>query len=173
MDTPRRKRFEKREPETTIRLTERDLFVLEALHIHGPLSSSYLRAFARHVCKDNIGNSRRFATLTDHGYLSRPLWQTGTGHPRIFDQNTLIIYDLTDKAIRALKEAGRWSEFAPNSTKHDIHKFMTACITAAAHLGALDAGIVLHPPARDPRPRGRYLKRYAVTVTFPRNLLRP
>lgn len=144
--TPRRKRFEKREPQTGLILTEADLVVLWALHVHrGPLPSPYLRGFRYWYCKDRTGNTKRLAALYDNGYLTRPKWQAFNNDDRVYDASMFIVYDLTEKGIRTLKAAGMWSAYSPFPPDAGKHQMLTACITASIHLMAHRNGIHFIP----------------------------
>lgn len=122
-------------------LNERDVFLLDKIHRHGPLSSTYLLAFTTLAKVRGYSKTHNRLTElfnedeTEHGmpYLSRPFEQFNTLDPRY----NPIVYDLTDGAIEALKERELWSKYAPSAGGSWKHKYMTSCITASIELETL------------------------------------
>ena len=125
-------------------LTARDLDWFEMLHRHGALPAIYLHEFTKASCRNPKRSQDRATELfhednTHYGgtYLSRPFQQFATIDARY--QN--LVYDLTDRSVEALKDAGRWHERAPQtSSRHWRHDFMLSCITASIHLATLGTG---------------------------------
>lgn len=122
------------------RLEERDLFWFEKIHRHGPLSSSFLRAYSRILGMSDASATDRLTTLfnenrTPHfgAYLERPWQQKETIDARYNDR----VYDITEAAERALKQEGRWREHTPDPTGPWAHKFMVAAATASIELECL------------------------------------
>ena len=73
----------------TIRLKPRDYLVFQKLHEHGPLPTSYLYAFTKHLGSDETGFLKRLNALFHEGYLDRPKQQFNTIDAR-YNQ---LVYD--------------------------------------------------------------------------------
>ena len=119
--------------------TARDLLWFEKLHRHGPLPSSYLAAYAPGTAENTI--VKRLTHLssednTPHGgrYLTRPAQQFATLDARCQQ----LVYDVSPRAVTALREAGRYRGTAPRTSgrcwKHD---HMVACVCASIELATL------------------------------------
>lgn len=120
-----------------VRLQKRDLLWLQRLHQHGPLASSFLLAFGA-----GLGSSEKRARerLTDlfhednaaHGgpYLTQPKQQAQT----IDSRYNQIVYDIAPAGVRALKEAGQWSQHCQTGSGPWLHRFMVSSITASIRL---------------------------------------
>ncbi|SUS08828.1 conserved hypothetical protein [uncultured Defluviicoccus sp.] len=137
----RRTRFLRQPVGKRVRPTGRDLAWFEELHRHGPLSSTYLRAFSP---GNDRADLRRLTDLyheadTPHGgaYLERPAQQTRTLDPRAND----LVYELTPASERLLQEHGLWSDQAPAPNGAWLHRYMTASITASIALTAKREGV--------------------------------
>lgn len=121
-----------------VTLNERDVFLLDKLHRHGPLSTEYLLAFTTLAgVRGGRNTKRRLTDLfnedeTPHGapYLTRPFQQFETLDPRY----NSVVYDLTEAGIDALKDHELWSKYAPAAGGSWKHQHMTACITASIEL---------------------------------------
>ncbi|MCP4184270.1 MAG: hypothetical protein GY761_13300 [Hyphomicrobiales bacterium] len=119
---------------------ERDLLWFKKIHQHGPLSSTYLHAFSKHIRHNEKRSRDRLTDLfnedqTPHGgpYLARPFQQFQTYDARYQD----LIYDLTPAAEKALKEIGMWSEYATGHSGPWVHSYMVSCITASIELATM------------------------------------
>lgn len=121
-------------------LRGRRLIWAQMLHWHGPLPSSILHEFTKHLSADEVWTRKQLRDLfhednTPHGgaYFTRPQAQKGTEA----DERNQKVYDLLPAAERALKEAGLWSDLAPKRTSSWLHDFFSACNTASIHLACL------------------------------------
>ena len=114
----------------------RDLLWFEKIAQHGPLSSSHLHEFSKHLNPSPQKARYRARDLyhesnTVHGgaYLSRPTQQFGTMDARYQE----LVYDLTPSSEKALAELG----IKPLShAGWFVHQFMTAHITASIDLAS-------------------------------------
>ena len=89
----------------------RDLLWFQKLHEHGPLSSSYLHAFSKHLARNEKRSRDRLTDLFNEGntphdgaYLTRPWQQFQTLDARYQD----LVYDVAAPAAQALKQHGLW-----------------------------------------------------------------
>jgi len=139
------------------RPTARSLIWLEKLYRHGPLPSSYLHAFTRHLCRNEAWSRRELADLfhedSVHGrpYLDRPWQQFNTMDARHND----LVYDIAEAGVSALREAGLASASSTDRAGPWVHRCMIACITASIELAAIDMGTL------------RFLFRDAITKAPP------
>lgn len=115
-----------------------DLIWLERLVEHGPLPSSYLLAFTRHLRRSDKRATERLTDLfnedsTQHGghYLVRPPQQFRT----IDSRYNQLVYDLGEAGQRALAERGL-ATTGSNQGCPWLHRLMVACVTASIELGA-------------------------------------
>ena len=90
-----------------VRLTERDLLWMSKINTHGPLSSSELYAFGKHLGANEQRTKNRLTDLFNednnaHGkpYLTRPKQQFDTIDARYNE----LVYDLTRTGIKALQD---------------------------------------------------------------------
>ncbi len=132
-----------------VTLQPRDLIWLQKLHEHGPLSSSFLHAFSRHVCRSDKRARDRLTDLfnedrTPHGgpYLARPWQQFATFDSRYQE----LVYDLAPAAERALKQQGLWRDDASGASGPWKHRYMVAAITASVELATLARNDVTYIP---------------------------
>lgn len=154
----RRSRTKRQPTGKCLTLRPRDLLWFEKLHRHGPLPTSYLLAFSRHLGSDTARALKRLGDLFHEGaYLTRPHQQFDTMDAR-FNQ---LVYDLDERAITALHRAGGYSEFAPRPHGPWKHRCMVACITASLELG-VDA-----TPHFGFIPQHRILERAGVGLRVP------
>jgi hypothetical protein len=116
---------------------ERDLIWFQKLHEHGPLSSSYLHAFTKHLRSSEKRARDRLTDLfnesnTPHkgAYLERP-WQQFQTYDARYQE---LVYDLAPAGEKALKQAGLWHTYGHVATGPWVHKYMVACITASIEL---------------------------------------
>lgn len=133
----RRKRLHPTSTGKRITLQERDWLWLQMLHEHGPLSSSFLLAFAQGLGSSEKRAKERLTDLfnednTVHGgsYLTRPPQQFHTLDSR-YNQ---IVYDLAPAAKRALKQRGTWRKKVSRAGGPWLHQFMVSSITASIDL---------------------------------------
>ena len=117
-----------------------DLIWFGKLLEHGPLPSSYLLAFTRHLRQSDKRATERLTDLfneaeTRHGgrYLERPPQQFRTLDSR-YNQ---LVYDLAAPALKALREAGETPEGIARPGGPWLHRFMVACVTASVELATL------------------------------------
>lgn len=116
-----------------------DLIWLQKLAEHGPLPSSYLLTFTRHLRRSEKRATERLTDLfneenTKHGgrYLDRPPQQFRT----IDSRYNQLVYDLTNAGHRALSDFG--TPVRPINTAGPwLHRFMVACTTASIEIGTL------------------------------------
>lgn len=140
----RRRRFAGRQPTgKRIILGERDFAYFAALERHGPLPATYLYALTRHLARNHKGHQLRLTELynednTPHRsfYLERPEQQYASINARYQP----MIYELTEQGQKALRDKSipRQMWQAPNGPY--LHRFMTACITAAIELTCRELG---------------------------------
>lgn len=124
-----------------IRLSGRDETWLEAIHRHGPLSSSFLLAFAKSLGSSEKRARERLGDLfhesdTGHGgaYLTRPPQQFQT----IDSRYNQLVYDLTSAGKQALIETAKWSDRSGPNGGPWWHKFMVSSITASVELATME-----------------------------------
>jgi hypothetical protein len=110
------------------------------IHRHGPLSSSYLHEFSKHICRNEKRARDRLTDLfnedrTPHGgpYLERPWQQFDTYDARYQE----LVYHLAPAAERALKEHNLWNDYAQRPTGPWKHRFMVASITSSIELATI------------------------------------
>lgn len=127
----------------------RDLTWLDAIHRHGPLSSSFLIEFAKPLGKNEKRAQERLADLfhednTAHGgpYLQRPAQQFQTLDAR-YNQ---IVSDLSPAGTQALKQTNAWHDESGPQGGPWWHKFMIASITASIELACLERSDVVFIP---------------------------
>jgi len=109
---------------------ERDLLWFSKLREHGPLPSSFLLEYGRHLGRSEKRARERLTDLfnedntPDRGpYLSRPPQQFRT----IDSRYNQLVYDLTPAAERALRRGGLWADRSAPSGPW-LHGFMVSCI---------------------------------------------
>ena len=143
---------------------ERDLLWFKKIHQHGPLSSTYLHAFSKHIRRNEKRARDRLTDLfnedcTPHkgAYLERPFQQFNTYDARYQD----LVYDLAPAAIVALKENGMWNKYAPGHSGPWVHRYMVSCITASIELATLA------DPKLEYIPQEAILERADTTLRFP------
>lgn len=144
--------------------TERDIIWFQVLHQHGPLPTSYLHEFTKHLCKNRKRAIERATDLFhDGGYLSRPEQQFATLDARQQD----LVHDLTDASKAVLVQKGLWQEHAPSTNGPWTHKLMTACITASVEIATYDnpnINFIPHHAVLNRAPNGL---RATFTITHP------
>ena len=149
---------------------EADLVWFEKLHEHGPLPSSYLLAFTRHLRRSDKRATERLTDLfneaeTMHGgrYLGRPPQQFRT----IDSRYNQLVYEATDAARQALKDAGRLAEPVAGPSGPWLHRFMVSCVTASIELGTLERPDLTYIAQHRILERAKAELRHPVTFTEP------
>jgi hypothetical protein len=110
----------------------------EVLHRHGPLPSTFIHQFTKHVRQSEGRTKERLGHLyhednTPHGgpYLDRPWQQWQTMNARYQP----AVSEVTPYAEQVLKERGLLAEnVKPQTRVQYAHRFMVACITAQIEL---------------------------------------
>ena len=148
----------------------RDLLWLQKIHRHGPLSSTYLHAFSKHLRRNEKRARDRLTDLfnedcTPHGgpYLIRPWQQFQTYDARYQD----LIYDLTPAAEAALKDHGLWSEYVNPHSGPWTHRYMVSSITSSIELAAIDDPKLSYIPQEAILERADASLRYPVPFKNP------
>ncbi|MEM7667901.1 MAG: replication-relaxation family protein [Pseudomonadota bacterium] len=162
----RRPRTEPTSTGKRITLQPGDLIWLRKLAEHGPLPSSYLLAFTRHLRRSEKRAQERLTDLfheaeTPHGgrYLERPPQQFRT----IDSRYNQLVYDLAPVGRRALLAAER--RITPASTAGPwLHRHMVACTTASIELAALARPDLSFIPGREILARATTELRYPVSI---------
>lgn len=149
---------------------ERDLLWFQALHRHGPLSSTYLHAFSEHLRRNEKRARDRLTDLfnedrTPHGgaYLTRPIQQFRTFDARYQD----LVYELGAPAELALKEKGLWSDHAPAPSGPWTHRYMVSAITASIELATLSDPTLTYIPQEAILARSGATLRHPVSFENP------
>ena len=134
----RRKRTTPSATGKRLTLQPADLIWLARLAEHGPLPSSYLLAFTRHLRRSDKRATERLTDLfnednTQHSgrYLVRPPQQFRT----IDSRYNQLVYELGKAGRRALAERGLGTT-GPNQGGPWLHRLMVACVTASIELAA-------------------------------------
>ena len=148
----------------------RDLLWFQKLHEHGPLSSSFLHAFSKHLAVNEKRSRDRLTDLfnEDHTphrgtYLTRPWQQFQTFDARYQD----LVYDLNAPAEAALKQAGKWSEWQGGHSGPWHHRYMVAAITASIELATLETSNLKYIPQHAILGRAHAQLRYPVPFMNP------
>jgi hypothetical protein len=149
---------------------ERDLIWFQKLHEHGPLSSSYLHAFTKHLRSSEKRARDRLTDLfnesnTPHkgAYLERP-WQQFQTYDARYQE---LVYDLAPAGEKALKQAGLWHTYGHVATGPWVHKYMVACITASIELETLENPNLTYIPGSTILERAGTTLRYEVPFINP------
>jgi len=170
-DSLQRRRRDRRQP-TGKRITpqERDLLWFQKIHEHGPLSSTYLHAFSRHLRRNEKRARDRLTDLYnedrtphDGAYLGRPWQQFQTVDARYQD----LVYDLAPAGERALKDAELWSDQVAASAGPWVHRYMVASITASIELATLNDPNVNYVPQHQVLQWARVPLRFPVPFENP------
>ena len=145
----RRNRMRANSTGKRIRLSGRDETWLEAIHRHGPLSSSCLLAFAKSMgssekrARERLGDLfHESDTRHDGAYLTRPPQQFQT----IDSRYNQLVYDLTPAGKQALIETAKWSDRSGPNGGPWWHKFMVSSITASVELATMERSDVSYIP---------------------------
>lgn len=166
-------RRDRRRPVSTgkcVSLQERDLLWLKKIHEHGPLSTSFLHAFSRHMCRSEKRAKDRLTDLfnedrTPHGgaYLSRP-WQQFETFDSRYQQ---LVHDMAPAGENALEQMGAWHELAGGASGPWKHRYMVAAITASVELATLDREDLAYIPQHVILERANATLRYPVRIENP------
>jgi Replication-relaxation len=148
----------------------RDLLWFQKLHEHGPLSSTFLHEFSKHLAKNEKRSRDRLTDLfneshTPHrgAYLARPWQQFQTFDARYQD----LVYDLAPAAERALKQQGVWHDTGAGPSGPWHHRYMVAAITASIELATLDDPNLVYIPQHAILERANTTLRYPVPFRNP------
>jgi len=167
----RRRRDRRQSTDKRISALERDLLWFQKLQEHGPLSSSYLHAFSKHLRRSEKRARDRLTDLfhedqTPHkgAYLNRPIQQFQSFDARYQD----LVFDLAPPAITVLKEAGLVSKHGASGAGPWQHKFMVSCITASIELATLDRDNINYISQSAILERADTQLRYPVTFENPK-----
>lgn len=149
----------------------RDLLWFQKLHEHGPLSSSHLHAFSKHLASSEKRSRDRLTDLfnegnTPHGgaYLTRPVQQFATLDARYQE----LVHDIGKPAERALREADLWNEYGTSPGGPWKHRAMVAAITASIELEAIADPNLSYIPQHAILARAGTTLRYPVSFKDPR-----
>ena len=136
-------------------ITEADHLLFEALTRHGPLPSSYLYEFTKHVRRDRSHLQNRLTEFYhgdgSGGLLTRPPQQFANYRARYQH----VVYDLTPRSERLIAERGL-GRLHRLRTDPFVHRLMGSCVGASLELCAPDHGlrhisldeILSHAPCR-------------------------
>ncbi|MEM9762186.1 MAG: replication-relaxation family protein [Pseudomonadota bacterium] len=149
---------------------ERDLLWFQKLQQHGPLPSSYLLAYTKHLLRSEKRAKERLTDLfneddTLHGgrYLERPPQQFRTLDSR-YNQ---LVYDLAPAAKRALRDAGRGQDVVTAASGPWLHRHMVACVTASIELATIERPDLTFIPQRAILARAGGALGYPVRISEP------
>src|ERR1019366_7059934 len=143
MDTlSRRPRYGRISTGRRVAPTEADVLTFEVLHRHGPLPSTFIHEFTKHIRRSETRTKERLGHLyhednTPHGgpYLDRPWQQWQTMDARYQP----AVSQISAYAEQALHERGLFSGASNAWVGNQYpHKFMVACITASIELATKD-----------------------------------
>jgi len=148
------------------------LLWFQKLREHGPLSSTYLHAFSKHLRRSEKRALDRLTDLfhetnTPHkgACLDRPWQQFQTYDARYQD----LVYDLTPAGEQALKDSGMCSDYGHSHSGPWIHKHMVACITASIELATLQDPNLTYIPGSIILERAETSLRYTVPFKNPKS----
>ena len=136
----RRLRHERQSTGKRITPTEADILTFEVLHRHGPLPSTYIHEFTKHLRRSEARTKDRLGSLyhednTPHGgtYLNRPWqqWQTMNARyqPAVSENTPLAEQVLRERGILPVSGCAK-----SHAKAQFTHQFMVACITASIEL---------------------------------------
>lgn len=148
----------------------RDLLWFRKLHEHGPLSTSFLHAFSKHLCKSEKRAKDRLTDLfneaeTPHNgtYLTRP-WQQFQTFDSRYQQ---LVYDLAPSAEKVLKQEGHWHDSSGGASGPWKHRYMVAAITASIEIATLERDDLTYIPQHAILERAETTLRYPVPFENP------
>lgn len=153
-----------------ITLQDRDILWLQKLQEHGPLPSSFLLHYAKHIRRNEKRARERLCDLfhedntPDGGpYLVRPPQQFRT----IDSRYNQLVYDLAPAGWRALENREKDDSKRAAPSGPWLHRFMTACITASIELACLGRNDVSYIPQSEILKRAKAELRCSVTIIDP------
>ncbi len=153
-----------------VTLQPRDWLWLQKLHQHGPLASSFLLTYAKHLGKSEKRAKERLGDLfhednTVHGgpYLTRPPQQFLT----IDSRYNQLVYGLSKAGERALKENGLWRPANASASGPWLHSFMVSSITASIELAVNERDDLGFIPQADILERAETVLSYPVEIVDP------
>ena len=148
----------------------RDLLWFRKLHEHGPLSTSFLHAFSKHLCRSEKRAKDRLTDLfneaeTPHNgaYLNRP-WQQFQTFDSRYQQ---LVYDLAPPAEKALRQGRHWHDSAGGASGPWKHRYMVAAITASIEIATLERDDLTYIPQHAILDRAETTLRYPVLFENP------
>jgi len=142
----RRRRIGKRQPDGTIvTLHERDIKILEFIHLYGGmLSTDVIWEFAKRtgLYKNRMSLSHRLTQLWhDAGVIERPIEQTYVRYPDRYH----LVHRVSERGEDELKARHLFSPYAPRPWGVYKHNMLNAGVYASYAISAMDAGITLIP----------------------------
>lgn len=145
----RRSRTKPTSTDKRVTAQPRDILWFEKIHQHGPLSTSFLHAFSKHVHHSEKRAKERLTDLFNEDntpqkgtFLIRPNQQFKTIDSRYNE----LVYDLTPASISVLKDAGLWDEQSGKQSGPWLHNYMVSCITASVELATLECDDITFIP---------------------------
>lgn len=137
----RRSRIKAQSTGKRIRLTERDLLWMSKINTHGPLSTSEMYQFGKHLGGNEQRAKNRLTDLFNEDdnrfgspVLTRPMQQFNTIDARYNE----LVYDLTKAGIKALQHANMYHPHNGTSLGPWWHGRGVAQTTAKAEIETLD-----------------------------------
>src|SRR3954471_7740793 len=141
----RRSRFSRSPTGKSISPLERDIALFHAIYRHGPLPTSFLYEFTKHLGRDKDAMKHRLEALyhettTLHGgpYIDRPERQADS----FFARYQELLHELTPQSEQALKDAGLLPEPYHYVKRNLPHQHMKANITASIELACKKVGAI-------------------------------
>ena len=166
----RRKRTRPQSTDKRVTPQIRDLLWFQKIQEHGPLSSSFLHAFSKHLRTSEKRAKERLTDLfnednTPHGgpYLARPHQQFRTIDSRYNE----LVYELTPSAVATLEDTNLWTDYAPAHSGPWVHRYMVSYITASIELATLDRDDLTFIP------QSKILGRAGAELRFPTKIAEP
>lgn len=140
LDTIGRATFHYIPPREVYSLTKREERWLRFINIHGPTSSEFLYQCTKDTHRSADASRRCLEKLRAGGFLRLPAAQRETEYP----MGNFYIYELTQKAVRYLKERGLYADAIVPSGPFP-HQFMTATITGTLDIMLARSGFSYIP----------------------------
>lgn len=138
-------------------LNETHIRILEFIHLFGGFTTSQL---VHEFCKlEGITKQTAITYVRDkllkeamyhnHGVIEKPEEQFVVrnmyGSSNRMNHSQYLVYRISEKGERLLKEVGRWNQHAPRAHGWYKHQMMTACTYQIFYLSARKAGIRFTP----------------------------
>lgn len=114
MEKKKRKRYQRREAPATLRLQERDIDIVEAVHLHRVLKQEQIQLLFFGP-GNKSGAQRRLEKLYDHGYLERKFMPVSIGEGR-----SPTLYVLDRKGVELLRAERGFDELTWYSTSKEL-----------------------------------------------------